>query len=124
LNRESKQRIAIAIKNEISKMIRSNTYAELSDGNKKQALLSALGEFKAEAIKNTLDAKEYDSPKMTKRKEAAIFFKLSARDRASVIREWETLNPGEVFDDDYGDYLDVYYEIIKPQSQTYRELIQ
>jgi hypothetical protein len=124
LNRESKQRIAIAVKNEIGKMIRSSTYAEMSEGDKKQALLSALGEFKAEAIKNTLDAKEYDSPKMTKRKEAAIFFKLSARDRSSVEREWKILNPGAEFDDDYGDYLDVYYEIVKPKNETYRALIQ
>jgi hypothetical protein len=59
---------------------------------------------------------------MTKRKEAAIFFKLSARDRASVEREWEILNPGAEFDDDYGDYLDVYYEIVKPKNATYRAL--
>jgi hypothetical protein len=124
LNRESKQRIAIAIKNEISKLIRSQSYADMNDFDKKEVLIKSLGTLKTEAIKNTLDAKEYDSPKMTKRKEAAIFFKLSARDRASIEKEWEILNPGAEFDDDYGDYLDVYYEIVKPKQQEFRSYIR
>jgi hypothetical protein len=96
----------------------------MNDFDKKEVLIKSLGTLKTEAIKNTLDAKEYDSPKMTKRKEAAIFFKLSARDRASIEKEWEILNPGAEFDDDYGDYLDVYYEIVKPKQQEFRSYIR
>ena len=94
---------------------------------KKESLKIQLRVLRADAIREVLGRKEGDTNKELQRKERALYFKgVPSASRSRVQSIWKELNPGEEFDNvygDYGDYLDIYNEYVKPQDAQFKRLL-
>jgi len=127
LNRESKQYVASYVERALNKYIETVTYQNLSNMQKKESLKTQLRIFRGDAIREVLGRKEGDTNKELQRKERALYFKgVPSASRSRVQSIWKELNPGEEFNTvygDYGDYLDIYNEYVKPQDAEFKRVM-